>query len=63
MRFGFTKIGFAGCHSADNQDIFVPGVLGDFRAAGHGEPFRLGQDHVLLEYRIDIGSDVCWGSP
>ena len=36
------KTGLAAATAADDQDVFVPGVLGIFRAAGHGELFRLG---------------------
>ena len=36
------KAGLAAAAAADDQDVFVPGVLWIFRAAGHGELFRLG---------------------
>ena len=36
------KTGLAAATAADDQDVFVPGVLGIFRAAGHRELFRLG---------------------
>ena len=38
--------------------FFVPGVLGIFRAAGHGELFRLCQRDVPVGDRIDIGSNI-----
>ncbi len=41
--------GFAAAAAADDQDIFIPGVLRLLRAAGHGEPFRLGQRDVSLK--------------
>ena len=34
--------GLAAAAAADDQNVLVPGVLGIFRAAGHGELFRLG---------------------
>ncbi len=52
------KPGLAAAAAADNQDIFVPGVLGIFRAAGHGELFRLGQRDVPVRDRIDIGGNI-----
>ncbi len=44
--------------AADDQDVFVPGVLGIFQAAGHGEFFRLGQRDVPVRDRIDIGGNI-----
>ena len=44
--------------AADDQDVFVPGVLGIFRAAGHGELFRLGQKDVPVGDRINIGGNI-----
>ncbi len=38
----------------DYQHIFVAGGLGVLGAAAHGKAFRLGKDHIVLEYRIDI---------
>ena len=49
--------------AADDQDIFVPGVLGVFRAAGHGELFRLGQRNVPVGDRIDIGGNIRRSAP
>ena len=49
--------------AADDQDIFVPGVLGIFRAAGHGELFRLSQWDVPVGDRIDIGGNICRRAP
>ena len=44
--------------AADDQDIFVPGVLVIFRAAGHGELFRLDQRDVPVRDRIDTGCNI-----
>ena len=44
--------------AADDQDVFVPGVLRVFRSAGHGEFFRLGQRDVPVRDRIDIGGNI-----
>ena len=48
----------AAAAAADDQNVFVPGVLGIFRAAGHGELFRLGQRDVPVRDRIDIGGNI-----
>lgn len=52
------KPDLAAAAAADDQDVFVPGVLGIFRAAGHGEFFRLGQRNVPVRDRIDIGGNI-----
>ena len=64
MREGLTKkTGLAAAAAADDQNIFVPGVLGVFRAAGHGELFRLGQRDIPVGDRIDIGGNICHRAP
>ena len=50
--------GLAAAAAADDQDVLVPGILGIFRAAGHGELFRLGQRDVPVGDRIDIGGNI-----
>ena len=50
--------GLAAAASADDQNVFVPGVLGVFWAAGHGELFRLGKRDVPVWDRIDIGGNI-----
>ncbi len=50
--------GLAAAAAADDQDVFVPGILGIFRAAGHGELFRLSQRDVPVGDRIDIGGNI-----
>ena len=57
------EAGLAGAGTADNQHIFVPGGPGVFGAAVHGQAFRLGQDHVVAEYRVNVGGNVLAGSP
>lgn len=53
----------AGARTADDQDIFVPCVLGFLRAARHGDPLRLGKQDVLGKVRVHIGGDVGRGAP
>ena len=53
----------AAAGTADDQDVFVPGVLGFLWAAGHGDPLRLGEKDVLGEVRVHIGGDVGRGAP
>ena len=50
--------GLAAATSSDDQDILVSGILGFFRAAGHGELFRLGQRDVPVGNRINIGGNI-----
>ena len=50
--------GLAAAAATDDQDVFVPGVLGIFRSAGHGELFRLGQREVPVRDRIDIRGNI-----
>ena len=55
--------GLAGPAAADDQDIFIPGVLGLLGAAGHGDPLRLGEEDILGEVLIHIRGDVGRGAP
>ena len=57
------KSGLAGAGAADDKHILVPRRLGVFGAAGHHQAFRLGQDHVVLENRVDIRPDVLRCAP
>ena len=57
------KTGLAAAAAADDQDVFVPGVLGIFGATGHGEFFRLGQRDVPVSDRIDIGGNIRRSAP
>ena len=50
--------GLAAAAAADDQDVFVLGVLGIFRATGRGELFRLGQRDIPVGDRIDIGGNI-----
>ena len=52
------KSRLAAAGAAYNQDIFVPGRLGVFGPAGHGETFGLGQDDVVLKLGSHIRLDV-----
>ena len=52
------ETGLAAAAAADDQDVLVPGVLGIFRAAGHGKLFRLSQRDVPVGDRIDIGGNI-----
>ena len=53
----------AAAGTADDQDIFVPGVLGLLGAARHGDPLRLGEKDILGKVRVHIGGDVGRGAP
>ena len=53
----------AGAGTADDQDIFVPGILGFLRAARHGDPLRLGEKDILGKVLVHVGGDVGRGAP
>ena len=49
--------------TANDQNVFIPGILGLLGAARHGDPFRLSEEDVLGEVRVHIGDDVGRGAP
>ena len=49
--------------TANDQNVFIPGILGLLGAARHGDPFRLSEEDVLEEVRVCVGSDVGRGAP
>lgn len=53
--------GFTG--TADHQHIFVSGGLGVLGATVHGQALGFGQNHIVLEYRVDIRCNILMGSP
>ncbi len=56
---GFTEEpGFAAAGTADDQDIFIPGVFGLFRTARHRDPLRLRHGDVIEKILIHVGSAV-----
>ena len=55
--------GLTGTGAADHQNIFVSGGLGVLGAAIHGQALGFGQNHIVLEYRVDVGCNVLMGSP
>ena len=57
------EAGLAGAGTADDQHVFVAGILGVLGAAGHGEPFGLGQNDIILEHRVDVGGNIVMGAP
>ena len=52
-----------GAGTADNQHVFISRCAGVSRAAVHGQAFRLGENDVVLEGRINVGGNVGGGSP
>ena len=52
------EAGLAGAAAADDQHIFVSGCLWVLGAAVHGQAFRFRQNHIVLEHRVHIRSDV-----
>ena len=49
--------------TANDQNVFIPGILGFLGTARHGEAFCLGENDVILECGVDIGGDVGRGAP
>ena len=49
--------------AADYQHVFISRVFWIFGAVGHHQPFRLGQDHVVVKDRIDVGLYICRLAP
>ena len=57
------EAGLAGAGTADDQHVFIARILGILGAAGHGEPFGLGQNDVILKHRVDVGGNIVMGAP
>ena len=57
------KSRFAAAGTADDQDIFVPSVLGFLWAARHGDPLRLGEQDILRKVLVHVRGDVGGGAP
>ena len=57
------KACLAATGAAYHQHIFVSGSSGVFGAIIHGQTFRLGQENIFGEHRVDIGHDVFLRSP
>ena len=57
------EAGLARARAADNQHIFVAGILGILGTVAHHQAFRLRQNDVVLKHRIDKGLDVLCRSP
>lgn len=57
------EAGLTGTGAADHQHIFVSGGLGVLGAAIHGQALGFRQNHIVLKYRVDVGSNILTGSP
>ena len=55
--------GFSGTGAANYQYIFVSRRLGVLGATVHGQALGFGQNHIILEYRVDVGCNILMGSP
>ena len=49
--------------AADNKNILISCVLRVFGAVGHHQPFRGGQQHIVVKDRINERLDVCRCTP
>ncbi len=59
----YKKSRLAAAGAADHKDIFVSGILGVFRTAGHGEPFCLRQQHVIVKNGVCVGLYILCVAP
>ena len=57
------EAGLTGTGAANHQHIFVSGGLWVLWAAVHCQALRFRQNHIVLEYRVDVGCNVLMGSP
>ena len=57
------KASLAAAGAAYHQHIFVSSCSGILGAIVHGQTFRLGQENIFGEHRVDIGRDVFLRSP
>lgn len=53
----------AAAGTADDQNVLVPGILGIFRPACHGDALCLCHGDILEEIRVHIGGYVCGCAP
>ena len=49
--------------TANDQNVFIPGVLGLLGAARHGDPLRLGHGDVVEKILVHVRGDVGLGAP
>ena len=57
------ETGLTGTGAADHQHIFVSGGLWVLGAAVHGQAFGFCENDIVLEHRVDVGSNILTGSP
>ena len=53
----------AAAGTADYQHVFIPGRLGVFGPVVHGEAFRLRQENVVIENRVDVRGYIFGAAP
>ena len=52
-----------GAGTTDDQNVLIPGILGILWPAGHGQPFCLRKDHVVVRLLIHIRLNILGSSP
>ena len=57
------EAGLTGTGAANHQHIFVSGGLWVLGAAVHGQAFGFCENDIVLEHRVDVGSNILTGSP
>lgn len=59
----YEKPCLAAARAADHNDILVSGILRMLWSAAHHQPFRLGEQHIILEYRVNKRFNVLGIAP
>ena len=59
----YEKPCLAAARAADHNDILVSGILRMLWSAAHHQPFRLGKQHIILEYRVNKRFNVLGIAP
>ena len=49
--------------AANHNDVLISGILRMLWSAAHHQPFRLGEQHIILEYRVNKRFNVLGIAP
>lgn len=59
----YKKSCFTRSRTSNHQNIFIPGILGILWPAGHGQPFCLCKNHIVIWILIHIRLNILGRSP
>ena len=57
------EAGLTGTGAADHQHIFVSSGFWVLGTAVHGQAFGFRENDIILEHRVDVGSNILTGPP